>query len=608
MRQWLRTLTLRRRPQPLAEGQEGKPEEGVCLNCGADLTASPAFQRYRVCHQCRYHYSLPARQRIQVLADAESFREVGRFLASQDPLHFTERARYRAQVQEAQRHTGLREAAVAGTCRILGREVVLVVLDFGFLGGTMGSVVGEKVTQGFELAARRKLPLVTVVSSSGARLQEGILALMQAAKTVAAARRLHNARLPHICIMANPTTGGVYASFANLADFIIAEPGALVGFAPKRVVEEATGTPLPEAAHTAEWQLARGMIDQVVERSRQREVLSVVADLLSWRYRLTVAGRVRRQLYEAPTASAWQTVQLARHEQRPTALDYIGRIASSFVELRGDRYYGDDPAVVCGLAALEGEAVMIVAQQRPRQADDPRQLGVWLRPEGFRKARRAMLLAAKFRLPVIALIDTPGSYPGLDAEERGIGHAVAGCISTMADLPTPIVAAIIGEGGSEGALAFGVADRVLMLENAIYSVVSPEEAAALLYRDESKADEVASALKITAHDCRQLGVADAVVPEPSGGAHSDHDEAARLLKSVLLRELTEVQAQSLRKLLSARYRKFRHMGRYSKLRTALYRPVGDLRRRIVDSAGAAVRRLLPLRRQRPGDGGGVSIP
>jgi acetyl-CoA carboxylase carboxyl transferase subunit beta len=448
---------------------------------------------------------------------------------------------------------------------------VIVVLDFSFMGGSMGCVVGEKVALAFELAVKKKLPVVAVVSSGGARMQEGMLSLMQMAKTAAAAKRLHVARLPFISVLTNPTTGEVYASFANLGDVIVAEPHALVGLASLRTVEEATGGPLPEGSHTAEFQLEHGMIDLVVDRNKLRELLSILLYLLSSRYRLTLTKkRLPYQEPGQPLKSAWEEVQLARHEKRPTALDYITRITSGFVELHGDRLYGDDKSIVCGLAELSGQAVVIIGQERDRG-------GERIYPEGFRKAQRAMRLAAKFDLPVITLIDTPGAYPGLEAEERGVGEAIASTMALMSDLPAPIVSTIIGEGGSEGALAMGVADRILMLENAIYSVISPEGAASIIYRDATKAEELAPALKLTARDCKELEVVDVIVPEPEGGAHRDPEEAARQLKIFLVRELLEIQRLSLSKLLKARYKKFRRMGEYSSYyRTAISREVSQL--------------------------------
>ena len=532
-----------------------------CLYCGMDLTSAELFERYRICPGCQFHYLIPAYERIELLADSGSFIEINRSLASLDPLSFSGDSSYKKRVFDAQKRTGLSEAVVTGVCQIEGTLTVLVVLDFGFLGGGMGCVVGEKVTLAFEHALRKRLPLVAVVSSGGARVQEGVLSLMQMAKTSAAAKQFYAAGLPFVSLLTNPTTGAVYSSFANLADIIIAEPHALIGFAPLKQVMETEGRELPPDSHTAESHLRHGMIDCIVERTRQRDLLAILLDMLSSKYRLTLRRRFGPYPPIVPEReSAWQSVQLARHAERPTSLDYIGRITTSFIELHGDRCYGDDESVVCGLGDIGGEAVVIIAQERGHgeQGKSGRPY-----PEGFRKAQRAMSLAAKFMLPVITLIDTPGAYPGLEAEERGIGSAIAQCLAQMSDLPTPIIAAIIGEGGSEAALAFGVADRTLMMENAIFSVMPPERAAVLLYRDASRADEVAPALRLTSEDCLKLGVVDVLVPEPRGGAHVAPDEAARQLKKFLLNELVQVQGISAARLVRARSNKFRAMGRYS---------------------------------------------
>ena len=561
-------------------------EEEYCLFCGINLSESEIYHRYQVCPECRFHHSLPARQRIALLADPGSFKEINQFLTSIDPLSFSGKEPYEERLHEAQRRTGLTEAVITGVCTIGGNPTAIAVLDFGFMGGNMGGVVGEKIALAFELATRRKIPMVTVVSSGGARVQEGMLSLMQMAKTAAAAKRLHSQRLPHIAVLTNPTSGEVYASFANLGDVILAEPKALIGFASLRVVEQTSGKPLPEGSHTAEDHLLHGMVDQVVDRTRLRQLLSILLDLLSSRYRLTITRKGKPSpVPEHPEEQAWHTVQLARHKKRPTALDYISRMTSSFIELHGDRHYGDDRAIICGVAELSGEAVVIIGQERSHNEGRAY-------PEGFRKAQRAMRLAAVFGMPVITLIDTPGAYPGLDAEERGIGHAIASTLALMSDLPTPIVSVIIGEGGSEGALALGVADRILMMENAIYSVISPEGAASIIYRDAKKAEEMASALKLTALDCKELGVIDTVVPEPEGGAHADPDEAARLLKNIIVRELLEAQKLNLAKLIKNRYKKFRRMGEYSSyFRTAISKEVSDVQELLQRGVSSIKQRL-----------------
>ncbi|MDP2953286.1 MAG: acetyl-CoA carboxylase carboxyltransferase subunit alpha/beta, partial [Chloroflexota bacterium] len=324
------------------KGQAPATEE-VCFFCASDLTRSDLYRRFRICPACRFHYSLPARERIELLADPGSFKEVNYSLVSLDPLSFSGMEPYQKRISEAQQRTGLTEALVTGVCSIAKHPTVLAVLDFGFLGGSMGCVVGEKMALAFELAIKKKLPLVTIATSGGTRMQEGILSLMQMAKTAAAAKRMDAAGLPFISVLANPTTGEVYASFANLGDIVISEPRALLGLAPLRVVQEMAGQPLPEGAHTAEGHLKHGMVDMIIERSKLRESLALILGLITSHPRR--GGRKRKKetfpALARGEASAWKRVELARHRQRPTALDYIYRITSSFVELHGDRLYGD---------------------------------------------------------------------------------------------------------------------------------------------------------------------------------------------------------------------------------------------------------------------------
>jgi acetyl-CoA carboxylase carboxyl transferase subunit alpha len=265
-------------------------------------------------------------------------------------------------------------------------------------------------------------------------------------------------------------------------------------------------------------------------------------------------GRVR---------TAWDRVQLARHTQRPHALDYIQRVFTGFQEIHGDRYFGEDPAIVCGMAMLDGEPVMVIGQQKGRDTKQKlyRNFGM-PKPEGYRKALRAMKLAEKFGRPIFTLLDTPGAYPGVDAEERGQAEAIARNLFSMAQIRTPIIVTCIGEGGSGGALALGVGNRVLMLENAVYSVISPESCAAIVWRDSSKRDLAAEALKLTSEDLLGLGLVDEVVKEPPQGAHTDHDAAAELLGAALRTNLKRINGLSEQELVQDRYAKFRAMGSF----------------------------------------------
>ncbi len=261
--------------------------------------------------------------------------------------------------------------------------------------------------------------------------------------------------------------------------------------------------------------------------------------------------------------TAWERVQLARHAQRPYFLDFVERLFQDFSEIHGDRNFGDDPAIVCGMARFHGRPVVAVGHQKGRTTKEKlhRNFGM-SKPEGYRKAIRAMQFAAKFGRPILTFLDTPGAYPGIDAEARGQAEAIARNLREMARLPAPIVVACIGEGGSGGALGIGVGDRVLILENAIYSVISPESCAAIVWRDSGKAELAAHALKLTAPDLLRLGLLDEIVPEPPGGAHKDHRAAAALLEPVLERCLSELERLPLHELLECRFQKFRRMAQF----------------------------------------------
>jgi acetyl-CoA carboxylase carboxyl transferase subunit alpha len=275
----------------------------------------------------------------------------------------------------------------------------------------------------------------------------------------------------------------------------------------------------------------------------------------------TEVSHLRRELYKH--LDAWQRTLLARHPQRPYMMDYVRILFEDFHELHGDRAYGDDPAMIAGFAKYHGRAVAVIGQQKGRDTKQRVALNFGqAKPEGYRKALRVMHLAAKFGRPILTFVDTPGAYPGIDAEERGQAEAIARNLREMARLPVPIIVTITGEGGSGGALAIAVGDRVNMLENSIYSVISPEGCASILWRDAAKAEMAAEALKITPRDLSELGIIDEIVPEPEGGAHLDHEGSARLLDPVLNRSLRSLLALTPAALLERRYEKFRHMGQF----------------------------------------------
>ena len=585
-------------PIPLAEAPHTSPPHDevaprvTCPRCGAEQAESSAYRRYRVCECCTHHFPFSARRRLELLLDEGSFREIRHAGAAVDPLLFSDRVPYSERLSQARDKTGLDEAVLIGSGRINGRECVLAVFDFEFLGGSMGTVVGEKVAIALELAVEKRLPFVSVAASGGARMQEGMLSLVQMAKTSAAAMRLHREGVPFISVLTDPTTGGVYASFASQGDVLLAEPRALIGFAGPRVIEQITGRKPPEDAQTAEYLLEHGQIDAILDRRKLRNGVATLLQLLGTPWSLSPRGdqELYRPAVEPPT-SAWEAVELARHPDRPTTRDYVRCMLPYFFELHGDRLSADDPAVICGVGDLGGVTVMLIAQERGHGEEDrKRRRGGRMTPEGYRKAVRAMRLAASWRLPVVTLIDTPGAQLDVDSEARGLAPSISQCLATMSILPVPVVAAVIGEGGSGGALALGVADRVLMQQNAIYSVIAPEGAAAILYHDAQKARELAHALKLTAADCKLLGVVDTLVPEPEGGAHQDPDYAALLLKNFILDALVELRRVGANKLVDERYRKFRRMGQQpaASRRETFSRDMDELQKRL----GGALAQVL----------------
>ena len=533
-----------------------------CLFCEEPISDSPSYLTYRVCPFCRFHYTVTARQRIELLADKGTFKEFYKYVSSVEPLSFSRRARYRKFLAQDQDRTGLTEAVVTGKCRIGDIEAMLIVLDFGFMGGTMGSVVGEKISMAFENAARKALPAVAVVSGGGTRIQEGVLSLMQMAKTVTAANRLRNEEVPFIVVLANPSTGQAYASFANLADVILAEPGSLIGLSPLRTLREVSKMPLPLDAHTAEAHVGHGLLDNVVDRENLQPRVASLLEILTAHKR--GSSNHKSLLKAEPQICAevepWEAVSAARNTERPQASAYFRSMLDPFIELRGDRLNSDDRSIVAGLGFMDGQPVAVIGQQRRPLVEGER---YHVFPDGLRKAQRVIDLASRFKLPLVTLIDTQGADPGLEAEEQGIGNAIAKTLSSMLTVPTPMVSVVIGEGGSEGALALGLSDRILIQQYAVYSPMSVNHTLGAAHHDHMLDREAAEALMLTAHDCVELGIADQVVGEPEGGAHVDPREASSGLQTAILTNIVQLAKMSQGKLLKKRYQKFRRIGEQS---------------------------------------------
>ncbi len=557
-------------PSPGTAGAPASENRWIkCPRDGAFIYHKRFDRNLGVCPECSYHFRIGVRDRLAFLLDPGSFEELSGDIGPVDPLAFVDSKAYPDRIAAAQKLTGEKEGAVFGTGAIEGTGVAVAVMDFRFIGGAMGSAVGEVITRAAETAADRRLPLLVVCASGGARMQEGCLSLMQMAKASAALAVLAERQLPYLVLLTDPTYGGTTASFGTLGDVLIAEPEAMIGFAGRSVVESTIRQQLPPDFQRSDFLLEHGMIDMVVPRG---ELRGKVGRLLKC-YGPTLGG-ARPSPDSLPEAEErrgpdshgeprdpWDTVQLARHQDRPNGLEYIEEVFGDFHALQGDRLFGDDAAIVGGVARLGELGCVALATLKGRSIEEniERNFGM-PHPEGYRKALRLMQHAAKFHLPIVAFVDTPGAYPGIGAEERGQSGAIARNLLEMARFPVPIVSVLTGEGGSGGALALAVADRVLMFENAYYSVISPEGCSVILWKSVDAAPRAARALRITAPDLQRLGVIDEIVPEPRDGAHSDPAAAKSALRNAILRQLRELLRKDPQQLLKERYERYRAFG------------------------------------------------
>ena len=549
-------ITFTRRPE-VPEGLLRK-----CNKCGGAIIAEDVKKDHYICPKCGGYFRVHARRRIEMVTDEGSFEEWDSDLQGGNPLEYKG---YEEKLEKLQEKTGLSEAVITGKAKIDGRETAIGVCDGRFLMASMGEAVGEKIARAVERATEERLPVILFACSGGARMQEGIVSLMQMAKTSAALKHHSDAGLLYISILTDPTTGGVTASFAMLGDVILAEPKALIGFAGPRVIEQTIGQKLPEGFQRAEFLLDHGFLDAIVERPQMKAVLSKILSLhengkgtdfnrKECAQDLVADGRKEEKL------TAWQRVELSRRKDRPVGSDYIDALFTDFVEFHGDRYFADDKAIIGGVARFHGMPVTVIAQAKGRNTKEniERNFGM-PEPEGYRKALRLMKQAEKFARPVICLVDTPGAFCGLEAEERGQGEAIARNIYEMSGLKVPVVSIIIGEGGSGGALAMATADEVWMLENSIYSILSPEGFASILWKDSSKAKEAAEVMKLTAENLKAQGIVERVFAEPETYTVQNMDSVIMQINEAIEEFLMRYGSMSEQELIRHRYERFRNM-------------------------------------------------
>ncbi len=510
-------------------------------------------------------------ERLKMLFDGGDYTELFAEMETDDPLGFPG---YAEKLKRDRISTGSKDACVAGVGTIKGIPCLAAEVSKEFMMGSMGTVVGEKIAECFEEADRLKLPVVIFSASGGARMQEGMFSLMQMAKTSAAAERFKNRGGLYISVLTHPTTGGVSASYANLGDVILAEPGALIGFAGPRVIEQTIGEKLPRGFQRAEFQKEHGFVDKIVEK---QDMKNVIADLLLLHEikpgrtgetdgadmteggeanvkNMSAAGEAntkdmssgseinkreirKREGSGRKRRTPYERVQMARHKDRPKAQDFIEGLFEGFVELSGDRLGKEDSSIVGGIALFHGRPVTVIGHRKGKNLQENMKYNFGMPgPEGYRKALRMMRQAEKFHRPVIAFIDTPGAYPGKEAEENGQSTAIAENLAAMSSLKTPFIAIVTGEGNSGGALAISMGDEIWMLENAVYSVLSPEGFASILWKDASRSREACEVMKMTAAELYKAGLADRVIPEPPGGLRIGRKENRRGAGDAAVRE------------------------------------------------------------------------
>ena len=531
-----------------------------CNKCGAAILTEEVKSAGYICPKCQGYFRVHAYERIRMTVDEDSFEEWEKDMEFVNPLEFKG---YEEKVKSLKEKTGLSEAVVTGKASIEGNPAVIAVCDGRFLMASMGQVVGEKITRAVERATKEQLPVIIFACSGGARMQEGIVSLMQMAKTAAALKQHSDAGLLYVSVLTDPTTGGVTASFAMLGDVILAEPKALIGFAGPRVIEQTIGERLPKGFQRSEFLLEHGFIDRIVERKEMRTVLANILQMhQNFKGSVTQSPiqTVEKEQQSVQEKDAWERVTISRKNDRPVGQDYIRILFSDFLEFHGDRCYGDDPAIIGGIARFAGIPVTVIAQAKGKSTKEnvAHHFGM-PSPEGYRKALRLMKQAEKFKRPILLFVDTPGAFCGIEAEERGQGEAIARNLFEMSSMKVPVLSVVIGEGGSGGALALAVADEVWMLENAIYSVLSPEGFASILWKDSKRASEAAAVMKLTAADLKKLGVIEAVIAEPEVYT----EETMQSVVFVLQKKITEFLDThcnfSPEELAAQRYERFRKM-------------------------------------------------
>ena len=485
-----------------------------CPKCGEMVYREDVISNAYVCPKCGGYFRISAKRRIKMIADKGSFKEWFTGIDNSNPLDYPD---YPQKIEDLREKTHLDEAILIGEATIGGIRTVIGAMDTRFLMASMGYVVGEKITRSFEEATKQGLPVILFCCSGGARMQEGI------------------------------------------------------GFAGPRVIEQTIGQKLPEGFQRPEFLLEHGFLDGIVERGSMRDVLSLILKLHDTRKcygefpqetsarSFDTFGKKKKQKKQK-NLTAWDRVQIARSSDRPSAAEYIDAIFDDFMEFHGDRGVRDDNAIIGGIATLDGQPVTVIGIRKGHTTKENIRCNFGMpSPEGYKKALRLMKQAEKFGRAVIAFVDTPGAFCGLEAEERGQGEAIARNLLEMSDLKVPVLSVVIGEGGSGGALALAVGNEVWMMENATYTILSPEGFASILWKDSRKAPEAAEVMKVTAAHLKELGIIERIIPEEYPASEENLPEIAEYMKIRMKQFLEKQTGKSGLQIAQERYERFRKM-------------------------------------------------
>ena len=546
---------------------DSQENDEICFACKIDLNNSAKYRNFKICAECNFHFHIPAKERINLIIDRGTFKEINKNLSSNfEQIAQEELENYDEKIKSDQFRTGLNEAVVTGTAKINGEDIIIIALDFGFLGGSMGLIVGEKVALAYELASKKNLPAITIINSGGSRIQEGVISLMQMSKTVSAANLLKNSNIPMITILCNPSTGQTMSSFATISDIIIGEPGAKIGYSSYRKLKNKNSDD-SRKQYTSEEFLTNGFIDLVVSRDELKYKISVLISILKPKYSYKSKKLKITKNKNLKFNNALESLKISRNIDRPKSSIYINNIFSEFIELHGDRIGNDDNSVIIGIGKIVNEPFILVAQERrvitKSNNNVSRNYNNKIMPSGFRKANRALKLAEKFKIPCLCLVDAVYPELSLKSEYSGLAYSISELLSNKLSLETPILSIIIGEGGSETALAFSIADSIMMQKNSIFTPLSPEEAAKIRLGDSRKVKEISNMMRFTSEDCLKLGIIDRVIDEPNEGSHQNHLESSKLLQEGIIEELSLIKNVYPKTLAKRRANKFRKMGDYS---------------------------------------------